>query len=188
MPAGGGIFWYRIVGRSQLGCFSSQLYLGITHSLHAEMSAAMITIEIAHRRGWHILWLECDPVMVIFAFSSLEIVPWRLRFKNKMEKLSTSLCCYVLSGVPHFQGGPKLFYLVGPNFGFYQGGLFCNRFGFFSFRFRQFLLLLLIDQAFWNNHLTFCQIHNQLRDVTQGPKTLISRGMKIKEIFLQGPK
>lgn len=34
-------------------------------TLNAELCAAMLAIELAHRKGWQNLWLECDSQLVI---------------------------------------------------------------------------------------------------------------------------
>lgn len=62
---GGGIFRDR--SGAVLGCFAA--YYGITCALEAKIFAAMFAITIAHHRGWHHLWLECDSMLVIKAFT-----------------------------------------------------------------------------------------------------------------------
>ena len=50
-----------------LGCFS--ILLGIINcATHAEISVVMTSIELAHSKGWHHLWLECDSSLVVSAF------------------------------------------------------------------------------------------------------------------------
>lgn len=71
----GGIFRDR--SGATLGCFA--VNLGNNHSPHAEILGAIYAIEIAYKRGWHNLWLECDSLLVIMAFKSMDIVPWQLR-------------------------------------------------------------------------------------------------------------
>lgn len=39
----------------------------------------MIAIEVAHKKGWHKIWLECDSMLVVMAFNSPNLVPWQLR-------------------------------------------------------------------------------------------------------------
>lgn len=72
---GGGIFRDR--SGAILGCFAA--YYGITCALEAEISAAMFAITEARDRGWRRLWLECDSMLVVQAFTCPELVPWRLR-------------------------------------------------------------------------------------------------------------
>lgn len=47
----------------------------------------MLAIQIAHSKGWHHLWLECDSLLVISAFSSYDLVPWKIRnrWRNCMQ-------------------------------------------------------------------------------------------------------
>lgn len=75
-PAGcGGIF--RDHRATFMGCFAANL--GSSSALHAELLGAMMAIELAYDKGWHNLWLECDSLLVLSAFHSFGIVPWRLR-------------------------------------------------------------------------------------------------------------
>lgn len=62
---------------SILGCFA--LNLGISFAFHAEIMGAILTIDIAFKKGWHYIWLECDSSLVVAAFSNPSIVPWCLR-------------------------------------------------------------------------------------------------------------
>lgn len=62
-----------------LGCMAE--YIGIETSFHAEIVAAMRSIEIAYQRGWHSLWLECDSLLVVHSFKDLGLVPWK--YKNR---------------------------------------------------------------------------------------------------------
>lgn len=50
-----------------IGGFSA--YFGIINSLYAELMAAILTIDHANIFGFRRLWLECDSMMVIQAFS-----------------------------------------------------------------------------------------------------------------------
>lgn len=75
----GGIF--RDSSGAAMGCFA--VNLGIDHSLHTELNGAMYAIELAFDKGWHSLWLECDSMLVIQAFKSINIVLWRLRNRWK---------------------------------------------------------------------------------------------------------
>jgi hypothetical protein len=38
------------------------------------LCAAMTTIEVAHRRNWHYLWLETDPALVVLTFNNSKTV------------------------------------------------------------------------------------------------------------------
>ena len=60
-----------------IGCFAQNLGLG--SSLFAELSGAMQAIEIAHSKGWFNFWLETDSKLVLLAFKSISLVPWRIR-------------------------------------------------------------------------------------------------------------
>lgn len=51
-----------------MGCFSANL--GVKHAFFAKLIKAMLAIEIAFRKGWRSLWLECDSMLVVQAFSS----------------------------------------------------------------------------------------------------------------------
>lgn len=82
----GGIFKDR--SGAVLGCFAE--YYGITDSFQAEISAAMSAINMAHNKGWHRLWLECNSTLVIQAFSLPDLVPWRLRTQWKNCLLTSS--------------------------------------------------------------------------------------------------
>lgn len=70
----GGIFWdYRA---SFVGC--SAVNLGISYSLHAELTGVMWAIDIAANKGWSNLWLECDSSLAVAAFQSGRGIPWKL--------------------------------------------------------------------------------------------------------------
>lgn len=60
-----------------MGCFS--IYLGIESSLFGETSTAILAIELASKKGWANLWLECDSQMVVAAFSNSSLVHWKLK-------------------------------------------------------------------------------------------------------------
>lgn len=75
MAGRGGIF--RGENVAILGCFTFNV--GVSFALHAEFVGAILAIELAHRKGWHRLWLECDSKLVIDAFNSLSMLPWQLR-------------------------------------------------------------------------------------------------------------
>lgn len=70
ISACGGVF--RDYRASIIGCFT--LNLGLSSLLHAELSGAMMSIEIVSDRGWHNLWLENDSKLVV-----VKVVPWQLR-------------------------------------------------------------------------------------------------------------
>lgn len=71
----GGIF--RGHNAAALGCFAANL--GVSFALHAELMGAMLAIEMAYKKGWHNFWLEYDSKLIIQVFSSIDIVPWKLR-------------------------------------------------------------------------------------------------------------
>lgn len=75
LAACGGIFKDR--SAAILGCFAHNLC--VSFALHAELYGAILAIEIAFRKGWRNLWLECDSALAIEAFKSISVVPWRLR-------------------------------------------------------------------------------------------------------------
>ncbi|XP_058783723.1 uncharacterized protein LOC131658448 [Vicia villosa] len=60
-----------------LGAFASSV--GISNSLMAELSGAMIAIEFAYENNWNFVWLETDSTMVVKAFKSPFVVPWTIR-------------------------------------------------------------------------------------------------------------
>ncbi|KAF1865677.1 hypothetical protein Lal_00021708 [Lupinus albus] len=53
-------------------------FFGITDSLFAEVQAAIMAIEIANKKGWKNIWLECDSTLVVDIFKGRGVVPWRL--------------------------------------------------------------------------------------------------------------
>lgn len=67
----GGIFKHS--SAAVLGYFAS--YYVIVPPLHAELLAAMNAIEKAWNIGWFNLWLECDSIVVVSAFTSPDLVP-----------------------------------------------------------------------------------------------------------------
>jgi ribonuclease HI len=71
----GGIF--RDNQANDLGCFASNF--GICDAFSAELIGAITAIEIAQRRGWNHLWLECDSKLVTLTFKSQLAIPWKLR-------------------------------------------------------------------------------------------------------------
>jgi ribonuclease HI len=64
-----------------LGAFSANI--GVATSLFAEIYAAIYAIEFACTRGWNNLWLECDSLLLVQAFSNSHLVPWKLKTKWK---------------------------------------------------------------------------------------------------------
>lgn len=75
LAACGGIF--RDYRAATLGCFVASL--GVTHSFNAELIGAMLAIDHALTHSWQNLWLETDSQLVVSAFKSPNIVPWKLR-------------------------------------------------------------------------------------------------------------
>ena len=71
-----------------IGCFAHNLGTGT--SLFVELSGAMQAIEIAHNKALSQLWLETNSMLVIQAFNSISIVPWRVR--NRWDN------CMLLAG------------------------------------------------------------------------------------------
>lgn len=59
----------------------------MSFAIHAELNGAMLAIEIANKKGWRQVWLECDSQLVVSVFSSISIVPWqqRNRWVNCLE-------------------------------------------------------------------------------------------------------
>ncbi|XP_058782945.1 uncharacterized protein LOC131657578 [Vicia villosa] len=49
------------------------------NSLDAEFSAVFRAIEIARDRAWLKLWIECDSLIVVQAFSKEVLIPWQFR-------------------------------------------------------------------------------------------------------------
>lgn len=52
---------------------------GIKSVFFAELTGAILAIEIAHSMGWNCFWLESDSEMVVKAFNNLIVVPWKIR-------------------------------------------------------------------------------------------------------------
>jgi hypothetical protein len=50
--------------------------LGTYTALHAELTVAMLFVEIGYDRGWFNLWFECDFVITGRAFDNFLLVPW----------------------------------------------------------------------------------------------------------------
>jgi ribonuclease HI len=75
MAACGGIF--RDSSAATLGCFARNL--GVTYAFYAELIGVMMAIEIATLKGWPLLWIETDSIMVTLAFKNATMLPWHLR-------------------------------------------------------------------------------------------------------------
>lgn len=75
---------FRDYNSAALGNFSCNL--GCSTYLFAELSAVIYATKIANSKGWLKLWIKTDLMLVVRAFTNLEIVPWRLhsRWKNCM--------------------------------------------------------------------------------------------------------
>lgn len=84
----GGIF--RDSQAKFLLCFAENS--GFGNAYHAELYGAMRALEIAAQHQWHTLWLECDSILVVKAFTNQFLIPWNLR--NRWEK-----CMQFVSGI-----------------------------------------------------------------------------------------
>lgn len=71
----GGIF--RDNSSAILGCFS--YHIGISEAFSAEIMGAILSIELANKKNWRKLWLECDSKLAVESFSNPKLVPWPLR-------------------------------------------------------------------------------------------------------------
>jgi len=67
----GGIF--RDSNSNFLLCFAENLGGGT--AFHAELSAVMRSIELAHHRRWKKLWIETDSSLVVITASNMDLVP-----------------------------------------------------------------------------------------------------------------
>lgn len=76
--AGAGGIFRNSLGDS-FGCFSSDV--GITSAFHAELSAVMIAIELAFKKGWKNIWFECDSTSVVASTKYHSLVPWKIRVR-----------------------------------------------------------------------------------------------------------
>ncbi|KAL8481579.1 hypothetical protein ACS0TY_027911 [Phlomoides rotata] len=48
-------------------------------AFEAELATALYAIELAHARGWWMVWLECDSIYVVQIFKEQSSeVSWRL--------------------------------------------------------------------------------------------------------------
>ncbi|KAF1894205.1 hypothetical protein Lal_00004129 [Lupinus albus] len=73
--AGGGSIFRNYKG-DFMGCFSA--FYNIQNALFAELHVAITTIEIAHNKGWKVIWLECDSSLVVDIFKGKCYIPWKL--------------------------------------------------------------------------------------------------------------
>ncbi|GAU51667.1 hypothetical protein TSUD_180940 [Trifolium subterraneum] len=80
MAACGGIF--RNSRSDHLGSFAFNI--GEGNAFLAELTSAMLAIEIATSKNWVHLWLEYDSRLVVLAFSKPSMVPWRIR--NRLDE------------------------------------------------------------------------------------------------------
>lgn len=60
-----------------IGCFCCNV--GVQSAAVVELNAAMYALEIACSKGWNRLWIEADSKLVVEAFNSIELVPWKLQ-------------------------------------------------------------------------------------------------------------
>jgi len=60
-----------------IGSFSS--FLGVRKSLYAEVTGAILAIELAWSKGFRRIWLACDSSLLCQSFSSFNLIPWSLR-------------------------------------------------------------------------------------------------------------
>jgi ribonuclease HI len=75
----GGIFRDNLA--SFKGGFAKKL--NVVSVLHAELTAIILAIEIAHRQGWNNVWIESDSQAALCVFANHEVVPWDLRNRWK---------------------------------------------------------------------------------------------------------
>lgn len=73
------------------GCFAANL--GVSTPLYAEAMGVILTVEIAFNNNWNYLWIECDSMLVTFAFNSTNIIPTKLRsrWNNCLVKLKNMI-------------------------------------------------------------------------------------------------
>lgn len=77
IAAGGGIL--RDSSAATLGYFTINLV--VSYSFDAELHAVMTVIELAYRKGWIKLCLECESMLVINSFKDPKMVPWQMRIR-----------------------------------------------------------------------------------------------------------
>jgi len=80
-----GVYAYACIFRSHLEIFNGDfsVNIGISNSLHAEIRDIICCIENANSRGWIYLYLECDSLSAVQAFSNINLVLWKLQNKWK---------------------------------------------------------------------------------------------------------
>lgn len=74
---GSGVGVFRNHNGERLGCFAQSLPVSIAY--HVELQAAMLGIEIAFRKGWRKIWLECDSWFAVQSFKDSNMIPWKLK-------------------------------------------------------------------------------------------------------------
>jgi len=86
-----------------LGNFSQNLR--INNSFIAELWGVILVIEIAHKKSWLNLWLECNSSLVVQSFKNPNLVPWKFqnRWHNYINLTKNEIC-----GRSYFQGGKYL--------------------------------------------------------------------------------
>ncbi|CAJ2635947.1 unnamed protein product [Trifolium pratense] len=69
-------------------CFAENT--DINTAYFAELCGAMRAIEIATDNGWRNVWLETDSTLVVLAFKSASLVPWKIRnrWNNCMHNIT----------------------------------------------------------------------------------------------------
>ncbi|XP_045791752.1 uncharacterized protein LOC123886479 [Trifolium pratense] len=69
-------------------CFAENT--GINTAYFAELCGVMRAIEIATDNGWINVWLETDSTLVVLAFKSASLVPWKIRnrWNNCMHNIT----------------------------------------------------------------------------------------------------
>jgi ribonuclease HI len=70
-------------------CFAENT--GTNSAYFAELCGAMRAIEIAADNGWRNVWLETDSSLVVLAFRTTSLVPWKIRnrWNNCMHTITT---------------------------------------------------------------------------------------------------
>ncbi|KAL5148112.1 hypothetical protein HKD37_06G017653 [Glycine soja] len=77
LQVGSGVGVFRNHNGERLGCFAQSLPVSIAY--HVELQAAMLGIEIAFRKGWRKIWLECDSWFAVQSFKDSNMIPWKLK-------------------------------------------------------------------------------------------------------------
>lgn len=44
-----------------------------------KLIGVVLTIEIAFKKGWRRLWLQCDSILLVQSFRDIDFVPWRIK-------------------------------------------------------------------------------------------------------------